>query len=169
MLHVKWNVVYNCSFKLFRTYVKCEHKSNRKLSHIHIQEDAGISGRISGNFIFIQILESILWYIEDQAFSPSYYLAPRPPLPPLQSACCLSFSVFLCVAFRAYCRERGKGGRSQIIRQRESLILYKSFNTLLFYLCSTNTLFKLIVNLQIFYISVTLCMCNISYFYKIGL
>jgi hypothetical protein len=42
------------------------------------------------------------------------------PLPPLLSTTCLSFSVFACVAGRAYC----------IIRRRESLALYKSFNTL---------------------------------------
>jgi hypothetical protein len=40
--------------------------------------------------------------------------------------------VFLCVVGRAYRRERrGRGwGRSQIIRRRESLVLYKSFNPL---------------------------------------
>ncbi len=48
-------------------------------------------------------------FIEDQAFSPSYDLAPSPPLPPLPSASCLSFSVFLCVAGRAYWREMGDG------------------------------------------------------------
>jgi hypothetical protein len=42
------------------------------------------------------------------------------PLPPLLSASCLSFSVFLCVAGRACWRERG-WARSQIIRPRESL------------------------------------------------
>ncbi len=40
---------------------------------------------------------SIEWFIEDQAFSPSYDLAPRTP-PPLPSENCLSFTVFLCVA-----------------------------------------------------------------------
>ncbi len=40
--------------------------------------------------------ESIEWFTEDQAFSPSYDLAPPPPLPPLPSASCLSFSAFLC-------------------------------------------------------------------------
>jgi hypothetical protein len=54
------------------------------------------------------------------------------PLPPLPPSNCLSFSVFLCVGGLAYWRERGKGGRarSQIIRPRKSLALYKSFNTL---------------------------------------
>jgi hypothetical protein len=47
-----------------------------------------------------------------------------PPLLP-----CLSFSAFLFVAGRAYCRQRERG-RSQIIRRRESLVLYKQFNTL---------------------------------------
>ncbi len=53
-----------------------------------------------------------------------------PSLPPSPSASCLSFSVFLCVAGRAYCWERGVGrvwARSQIIRPQESLVIYKSF------------------------------------------
>ncbi len=54
-----------------------------------------------------------------------------PPLFPLTSASCIFFSIFLCIACRAYWRERGwvSGTRSQI-RLRESLALYKSFNTL---------------------------------------
>jgi hypothetical protein len=59
---------------------------------------------------------------------------PTPSPPPLPSASCLSFSVFLFVAGRAYKRERGGGyrgwGRSQIMRRGESLVLYKSFSTL---------------------------------------
>ncbi len=51
----------------------------------------------------------------------------------LTSASCLFFSVFLCVADRAHSLT-GKGwkgwGWSQIIRQWESLVLYKSFSTL---------------------------------------
>ncbi len=42
--------------------------------------------------------EMIEWFIDDQTFLRSYDLAPR--IPP-------SFSVFLCVAGRAYWRERG--------------------------------------------------------------
>jgi hypothetical protein len=54
------------------------------------------------------------------------------PSPLLPSASCLSFSIFLCVAVRAYWREREGGwwGRSQIIKPWQSLVLYKSFNTL---------------------------------------
>ncbi len=48
---------------------------------------------------------------------------------PLPSASCIFFSVFLCVADRAYWRRRG-WGRSQIIQRRESLVLFKTFNTL---------------------------------------
>ncbi len=47
--------------------------------------------------------------IEEQAFSPSYDLVPL-LVPPPPSTSCLSFSVFLCVAGRAYWRERGGGG-----------------------------------------------------------
>ncbi len=52
-------------------------------------------------------------------------------LPLLSSASCLSFSVFLCIACRAYWRERGGVGQDKIIRRRESLVLFKSFNTVL--------------------------------------
>ncbi len=55
--------------------------------------------------------------------------------PPLPAASCLSFSVFLCVAGRAYWREGVEGGRCQIIRRRESMVLYKSFNTLCLHPC----------------------------------
>ncbi len=73
------------------------------------------------------ISESIEWFIEDQDFSPTYDLTPHPP-PPLPSASCPYFSVFLCVAVRAYWQVGGGGG-SIIIRQRDGPVLYKSFNT----------------------------------------
>jgi hypothetical protein len=52
----------------------------------------------------------------------------------LLSARCFSFSIILCVADRAHSltgegRRRGWEG-SQMILQRESMVLYKSFNTL---------------------------------------
>ncbi len=50
---------------------------------------------------------SIEWFIEGQAFLGSYASAPSSPLP---SASCLSFSVFLCAAGRAYLGERGREG-----------------------------------------------------------
>ncbi len=53
---------------------------------------------------------SIVGFIEDQAFSLSYNLAPAPTPSPLLSASCLFFSVFLCVVGRAYWRERGGVG-----------------------------------------------------------
>ncbi len=59
-----------------------------------------------------------------------FYPMPSPPLP---SASCLAFSVFLCVAGQAYWRKkggRGWGRRRQIIRRRQSLVLCKLFNTL---------------------------------------
>ncbi len=46
------------------------------------------------------------WFIEAQAFSPSYDLAP----PPLPSASCLIFSVFLSVARGAYWDDWGGEG-----------------------------------------------------------
>ncbi len=50
----------------------------------------------------------------------------------LPSATCLSFSVFLCVAGRAYWKERGGGGGvgAKSYDERESLVHDKSFNTL---------------------------------------
>ncbi len=47
-------------------------------------------------------------FIENQAFSPSYNLAPPPH--PLPSASCLSFSVFQFVTGRTYWRKMGEGG-----------------------------------------------------------
>jgi hypothetical protein len=58
--------------------------------------------------------ESIEWFLEDQYFSPSNYFWLLPhPLPPLPSASCLSFSVFLCVDYRSiYWRESRGGAKS---------------------------------------------------------
>jgi hypothetical protein len=60
------------------------------------------------------------------------WLLPHPFSPPVNS--CL---LFLMSPFELIDRRGGKGwwGRSQIIRQRESLVLYKSFN----FLCSVIT------------------------------
>ncbi len=75
--------------------------------------------------------ESIEWFIDDQAFFPTYVLAPSPPPSRRPPASCLSLSVFLGVAGQAYWgRREDGGGGSQIVRRRESLVLYKSFNTL---------------------------------------
>jgi len=67
-----------------------------------------------------------------QGFHAFVWFSSSPtPFPPLPSASCLSFSVFLCVAGRAYWGEKWVGdGWNQIIRPRERLALYKPFNTL---------------------------------------
>jgi hypothetical protein len=61
--------------------------------------------------------ESIEWFIEDQAFSLLYDL-----------------SLFTQKDWEreiTHWQERGRGwGRSQFIHRRESIVLYKSFNTL---------------------------------------
>ncbi len=76
--------------------------------------------------------ESIEWLLEDQNFLRSYDAAPSPLPPPLlPSASCVSFSVFVCVAGLAYWLGGGVR-KSQIIPPRESLVLYKSLNTLCF-------------------------------------
>ncbi len=81
--------------------------------------------------------ESVDWCIEGQAFSRSYDLAPRPPLPPpLQSATRLYFPVFLCISGRSYWR-RGEGVGEEpdhTTARWESLALYKSVNTHWLYL-----------------------------------
>ncbi len=95
--------------------------------------------------VLIFLCENIHWsryywmvYIGPSFLAVVWFGSPPHPLPPpLPSASCLSFSVFLCVAYRAYWRERsGKG----VIRRRESLILYKSFITL----CIAHTTEKLL-------------------------
>ncbi len=74
---------------------------------------------------------SVEYFIEDLAFSPSYQLAPSPPpLSPISQ-----LSLFLSPpVFRRPSLRRGKGGSawgtSQIIRRRETLVLYVSINTL---------------------------------------
>ncbi len=88
--------------------------------------------------IIYSVAESIEWLIEDQAFSPPFHLAPPHPLfPP---------SPFSMLDRRHRGRLRKKDNlptvetrgreweRSQ--RRRESLFLYKSFNTLCFILSS---------------------------------
>ncbi len=73
-------------------------------------------------------------FIEDQAFSPSYYLAPPPP-PLISSRGCLSFSVFwvLPVMLTDGRGGMGRGGGVESFHSTERkvwLVLYKSFNTL---------------------------------------
>jgi hypothetical protein len=59
------------------------------------------------------------------------WFLPHPPTPPLLSASCISFSVFVRIAGLAYDVRGGSGWvRSQIVRRLECLVLYRSFNTL---------------------------------------
>jgi hypothetical protein len=77
--------------------------------------------------------KSIEWFTEDQAFLRSYDSAPRlPPSPPPLSV--IKWPLFLShPACRGSSLLTGEGGRrrgrSQIRRPRESLALYKSFNS----------------------------------------
>ncbi len=76
-------------------------------------------------------LESIKWFLENQAFSPSYDLAPSPPSHPFrQQVVSLYQSSGVSPVQLTEGRGRRGCGRSQIIRWRESLVLYKSFNAL---------------------------------------
>ncbi len=75
--------------------------------------------------------ESIERFIEGKAFSRSYDLAPRPPpahpFPPVNKT----------EKERQLADGRGEGGwaKSRIIRLHESLVLFKSFNTLCSHVC----------------------------------
>jgi hypothetical protein len=77
--------------------------------------------------------ESIKWFIEDQAFSPSFDFAPPPtpflPLPSVSSTGDTQEDWERETSWRERGAE-GVGGRSQTMRRRESQVLYKSFNTL---------------------------------------
>ncbi len=79
--------------------------------------------------------ENVEWYIEDKAFLWSYDSAPRTPPSPFSRQQVVYLSQSSCVSPVELTDERVGGGgggwaRRQIIRPRESLALYKSFNTL---------------------------------------
>ncbi len=80
--------------------------------------------------------ESIEWFTESQAFLHSCDLVPPPPPSPA--------AVISTHGIEDWERETGEGrgggrrwARSQIIQPRESLVLYKSFNTLCYKLYKT--------------------------------
>jgi hypothetical protein len=76
--------------------------------------------------------ESIEWFVEDHAFSPSHDLAPCPPPPafPPVSKLSLFLSISVVAGRLVMTTEKGMGwGRSQIIRRRDSQVRYKWFNT----------------------------------------
>ncbi len=82
---------------------------------------------------FLTTPESIERFIEDQPLSLSYDLAPPHPLSPLSRQQVLSLCQSSCVSPVELTNRRvGGGGVCKIIRVRESLVLYKSFNTLCF-------------------------------------
>ncbi len=79
--------------------------------------------------VCVSISESIELFIEDQAFSPLYAWAPPPP--PALPATSTGDAQEDWERETNYWREGMKRwGRSKIIRKWESLVLYKSFNTL---------------------------------------
>ncbi len=72
--------------------------------------------------------ESIEWFIEDQAVSPSSWLcSSTTPPSPLPSASCLPFSAFLCLAGQAYWRE--STAKTQY-RKLEHILLEKKLRSL---------------------------------------
>jgi hypothetical protein len=107
--------------------------------------------------------ESIGWFLEDQAFSLSYDLA----LP-----CILSTVRQLDRRHTGRLRKRDnllteEGGwvRSQIIRRRKNLVLYKSFNTLWFYLC-VHYICRNVKQLYVLFVLVRLNDCKITLNYS---
>ncbi len=75
--------------------------------------------------------ENIHCIIEDQAFVvlwSGFFILPSHPLP--QQVVPHSHAVFLCVAGRAYWRETGRKGWSQIKRWRENMVICNTLNTL---------------------------------------
>ncbi len=82
---------------------------------------------------YVSVAVSIELFIEVQEFSPTYDLAPTsPPSPLLSRQQVVSLSQSFLVSQVELTNGRGGRvwGRSHIIRRRESLVLYKSFNTL---------------------------------------
>ncbi len=77
-------------------------------------------------------------YVYQRPFAHVKTVYQRNAPSPVPQASCLSFSVFMCVAGRAYWLKREGGGRRrQIIRWRESLVLYK-YSTLSYWYQRTN-------------------------------
>ncbi len=84
---------------------------------------------------------SIEWFIEYQAFSLSYDLAPPPP-PTFSPVRKLSLFLSRPVCSPVELTDERWGevgwGRSQVTRRRESLVLCKLFHTLWLYSCPLN-------------------------------
>ncbi len=79
--------------------------------------------------------ESIEWFLKDQAFSSSYDLAPPPSSPPSPIRKIDRRHSEDWESEPTCSRGKGEGcGRSQIVRGRESMVLYKSFSNLCIYL-----------------------------------
>ncbi len=79
---------------------------------------------------------NISWFTEDQAFFLAFLWfgsSPTPFFPPPVSKLSLWLGLPVCRRSGLLTEEGGRGwARSQIIRSRKSLALYKSFNTVLF-------------------------------------
>ncbi len=82
--------------------------------------------------------ESTECFVEDQAFPPSYDLAPPPTLSPLSGHQVVSLSQSFCVSpFELTDGRGGEGvqGEDPNARQRESLVFYKLVNILFYRHC----------------------------------
>ncbi len=110
--------------------------------------------------------KSIEWFIEGHAFSRSYDLAlPPSHLPPVSKLD--SDTQEDCQRDTTCWRERGRGwARIQIIRLPESLVFYKSFNTLCFppYLFPYNALLLILAPSSISFLYFSLYLKSILLF-----
>ena len=104
----------------------------------------GVRCIISIVVVFLPRPKSIEWFTENQAFSPSYDLAPLPLPQPLSQQ--WARPVTHRKERQLADRRGGRGwGRSQIIWRRESLALYKSFNTLWLWRSPSSSLLVLVL------------------------
>ncbi len=96
-----------------------------------LKQDRGCQNVELANRVSIYISQKVLNDLSRTMFSRCHmvWLLPH-PIPLAPSAIYLSFSIFLCVAGRAYLWEKGRLVDEPIIRRRESLVAYKSFITL---------------------------------------
>jgi hypothetical protein len=99
---ISWNLLFNLRFSY--TESKCCNQLTNQWWPVSVSSVPVYRTLLDGALNTYGVKsKSIQWFIEDQAFSLSYDLAPpAPPSTPLPSAKCISFSIFQCVAGQSY-------------------------------------------------------------------